>query len=69
MDGAKRVMTAQEFITVYRDEPVRYTTVESAEVFPTQPYSKIVRGYPMVHPEQVNTTMVGRVVRVGGGDA
>jgi hypothetical protein len=24
-----------------------------ADVFPTQPYSKIVRGYAMVHPEQV----------------
>ncbi len=55
---AKRAMVPQEFLTVYRQEPVRYTTIEAAEVFPTQPYSKIVRGYPMIHPEQINTTMV-----------
>ena len=29
------------------------STAKVADVFPTQPYSKIVRGYAMVHPEQV----------------
>ena len=40
---------------LHHREPVRYTTPETAEVFPTQPYSKNLRSYSMIHPEQIIT--------------
>ena len=54
----KRALRPDEFVAVYSTEPLRYATIEVADVFPTQPYSKIVRGYAMVHPEQVDRLMV-----------
>ena len=46
------------FDTYIHREPIKYTVPETAEVFPTQPYSKNLRNYCVIHPEQINTRAI-----------